>query len=81
RPFSILRQGIEHHFIAVIEFTDTGAAAVAEGVDGRPLRGLFTCGDNVAHAIKQLQGALILHLDGCEAEGIDPWENNPEIGD
>lgn len=79
RRFSILRDGHPVEFIAIIDATDTGHCATVESLDGRPMRGIVAVGDDERHTLKQLQGALIFHLDGCAEEGIDPWENDPEL--
>lgn len=70
----IVRNGREQTFAATIVGEGGSFAARVDGMEG-----LVAVGDNPRHAAKQLQGALILHLDGCEAEGIDPWANRPDV--
>lgn len=74
QPITIVRDGKSMTFTAILE---DGSDSVAARIEG--MRGLVAVGDDDLHAIKQLQGALILHLDGCDAEGIDPFKNDPDV--
>jgi hypothetical protein len=73
---NIVRDGETHHFVAEVEETDTGASGRVIGVAG-----CFAAAEDVARCLRLLQGALIFHWDGLAADGIDLFENDPEIGD
>ena len=74
RPISVLRNGETLHFTAIME---SDAGSVTARIEG--MAGLVAAGDNIKQAMTLLQGALILHLDGCEEDGIDPFQNDPDV--